>query len=130
MHPHADSPSSPLNPIVYILHSKSTQLLYYHSELGPSLLYWWCVCQLYPHHLPNISLGSPVTMDTTPTHADHHLLQHILYTIDVTIRAVNCVGMSQETSIIVDLSKPFHWHCLAQFYSHGINIRVRSLLHF
>ncbi len=39
-----------------ILHSKPTQLLYYHSGLGPSLLYWWCVSQLCRHHLPNTSL--------------------------------------------------------------------------
>ncbi len=39
-----------------ILHSKPAQLLYYHSGLGPSLLYWWCVCQLCPHHLPSTSL--------------------------------------------------------------------------
>ncbi len=47
--------------------------------------------------------GSPVTMDTTSIQIT--ILYNTSY--DVTIRAVNCVGMSQETSI-VDLSKP-HW---------------------
>ncbi|XP_064395887.1 uncharacterized protein LOC135342922 [Halichondria panicea] len=47
--------------------------------------------------------GSPVTVETTS--AQITVSYNTPY--NVTIRAVNCVGMSQETSII-DLSKPFH----------------------
>ncbi len=56
------------------------------------------VCQLYPHRLPNTSdlSGSPVTMDTTSTQIT--ISYNTPY--NVTIRAENCAGMSQESSIV------------------------------
>ena len=58
--------------------TKPTQFLYYHSGLGLPLLYWWCVCQVCPHHLSNTSLW--VTShrgDHLST--DHCFLQHSLH---------------------------------------------------
>ena len=46
--------------------SKSNQLVHYQCRVGHSLLYWWCVCQVCPHHLPNTSLR------VTSNHG-HHL---------------------------------------------------------
>ncbi len=102
------STSPPQNPRVYILHSKPiTQLLYYHSGLGSSLFYTGGVSVSYVLTIsPTPLSGSPVTVDTTSTQIT--ISYNTSY--DMTTKAVNCVGMSEEISI-VDLSKPFHWEC-------------------
>ncbi len=52
---------------------------------------------------PTPSSRSPVTVQTTSV----QIITSYNTPYNVTIRAVNCAGMSQKTSI-VDLSKPFH----------------------
>ncbi len=65
--------------------------------------------------------GSPVTVETT--FAQITISYNTPY--NVTIRAANCAGKSQETSI-VDLSKPFHWECRHRLYlaSHETHVLV------
>ncbi len=46
--------------------------------MGPSLLYWWCVCQVCPHHLPNTSLWV-ISNHGDHLCTDHRLLQHTLH---------------------------------------------------
>ena len=102
---HTGNPTSPLNPSL-----SSTQNLLSSSVItlewdppsstgGVSVNY---VLTISPTSLS----GSAVTVETTSTQIT--ISYNTPY--NVTIRADNCAGMSQETSI-VDLSKPFHGEC-------------------
>ncbi len=53
------------------------QLFSAHSDLVPSLLYWWYVCQLHPHHLTTTSLRV-TSHHGNQLYTDHSLLQHSL----------------------------------------------------
>ncbi len=97
-----DPPSPPLNPRVSSTQNQPSSSIITlewdppSSTGGVSVSY---VLTISPTPLS----GSPVTVETTS--AQITVSYNTPY--NVTIRAVNCAGMSQE-SLIVDLSKPFH----------------------
>ena len=74
--------------------------------MGPSLLYTGGVSIRYVLIISPTSLsGSPVTVETTST----QITVSYNTPYEVTIRAVNCAGMSQESQIVyLNFSKLFH----------------------
>ncbi len=107
-----DPPSPPLNPIVSsILNQPSSSIITLEwdppsSTGGVSVRYVLIIS-------PTSLSGSPITVETTSTQITVSYNTHY----NVMVRAVNCVGMSQESQI-VDLSKLFQGR--AYRYSHVV----------
>ncbi len=109
-------PTRPLNPSVsFIQNQLSSSIITLDWEApsstgGVSVRYVLIIS-------PTSLSGSPVTVETTS--AQITVSYNTPY--NVTIRAVNCAGMSQESSN-VDLSKPFHRGC--RHYHSSVSVTV------
>ena len=115
-----DSPSPPLNARVSATQnqpSSSNITLEWDSPSSTGGVSARYVLIISPTSLS----GSPVTVETTS--AQITIFYNTPY--NMTIRAVNCVGMSQEASI-EDLSKPFHGHATIMYTFNTVVCRTPS----
>ncbi|XP_064404414.1 uncharacterized protein LOC135349740 [Halichondria panicea] len=92
----AEPPLSPSTPILASQHNVVSSSIITLDWDSPSSTGGVSVTQLCPHYLPKPFSGSPVTVETTS--AQITVSYNTLY--NVTIRAVNCVGMSDASMLV------------------------------
>ena len=91
-----EPPLSPSTPILASQHNVVSSSIITLDWDSPSSTGGVSVTQLCPHYLPKPFSGSPVTVETTS--AQITVSYNTLY--NVTIRAVNCVGMSDASMLV------------------------------